>query len=96
MNIPDNAKFERMVQNRPPVSILPAVNRRLLAQYKARTIFAVGAFSLLGLILMHKFFLNANSRPFLKSRKTFRWESDPYTGQVRCTYQEVPNDQHNY
>lgn len=87
MNIPDNAKFERMVQNRPSASILPSVNRRLIAQYQGRTIFAVGTLGLLGTILLYKFFLNANSRPFLKSRKTFRWESDPYSGQVRCTYQ---------
>ena len=96
MNIPDNAKFERMVQNRPPASILPSVNKRLISQYKARTLFAVGAFATLASVLMYKFFLNANSKPFLKSRKSYRWEVDPYTGQIKCNYREIPNDQHDY
>jgi len=96
MNIPDNSKFERMVSNRPPVSILPTVNKRLISQFTARSLFAAGVLAAFGGIFLYKFFLNANSRPFLKSRKAFRWESDPYTGQVSCTYQEQPNDAHNY
>ena len=96
MNIPDNTKFERMIQNRPPASILPSVNKRLLSQFKARTIFTTAAFATATAVLLYKFLLNANSKPLLKNRKSFRWESDPYTGQVSCNYRDIPNDQHNY
>jgi hypothetical protein len=96
MNILDNSKFEQLVKNRPPVSILPAINKRLVGQRLARTAYSVTIFGLMGSILLYKFWLNANSAPFLKSRKSYSFESDPYSGKVRCTYNEVPNYQHGY
>lgn len=86
MNIPDNTKFENMVKNRPPLSILPVANKRLLGQRIARTAYATTVFGLLGSVLLYKFWLNANSAPFLRSRKAYTFESDPYSGKVRCSY----------
>lgn len=71
MNIPDNSKFERMVKNRPPLSVLPQVNKRILSQYFARGIFTQGALVLFFSVFMYKFYLNLNSAPFLKTKKTF-------------------------
>lgn len=71
MNIPDNSKFESMVRNRPSSSLIPSVNKRLVAQYLGRTTFATVSFGLLGIIFLYKFSLNANSAPFLKDRKDF-------------------------
>lgn len=96
MNIPDNSKFEKMVSNRPPASILPAINKRLISQRIARTAFSVGVVGLLGSIYLYKFWVNANSGPFLKTRKAFRFDVDPYSGKVRCDYNDVPNYQHGY
>ena len=73
MNIPDNSKFEQMVRNRPPASILPTVNKRLVSQYLGRTMFGVTAFGLTGAIFLYKFWLNAHSGPFLKHRAAFNF-----------------------
>jgi hypothetical protein len=96
MNIPDNTKFENMVRNRPPLSILPAINKRILSQSLARSIFAVSAFGIASTIFVYKLFINANSAPFLKTRKAFSFEVDPYSGKVNCNYRDVPNYQHGY
>ena len=96
MNIPDNSKFEQMVKNRPPQNILPPVNKRLIAQYFGRNIYFVSAFGLFGLIFLHKFYLNANSGPYIKSRKAYTFESDPYSGKVSCNFRDVPNYPHGY
>ena len=96
MNIPDNSKFEKMVKNRPPLSILPTVNKRIVSQYLARNIYFQTAFALTGAIFIYKFFVNANSAPFVKSRLSFAFESDPYTGKVSCNVSSVPNYQHGY
>ena len=71
MNIQDNSKFEQMVKNRPPSTAMPVANKRLVAQYLARSTFAGGCFFVLCGVLVYKFTLNANAAPFLKSKKTF-------------------------
>lgn len=86
MNIPDNSKLEQMVKNHPPAGILPAVNKRLLAQYFGRNVFGVTAFAALGWIFLYKLDLNLNSGPVLKSRKSYSFEGDPFSGKVRCSY----------
>ena len=96
MNITDNSKFEQMIKNRPSSSLLPAVNKRLVSQYLARSTFAGGCFLVLTGVFVYKFALNANSGPFLKSRRSFSFESDPYSGKVRCDHKEVPNTQHGF
>lgn len=96
MNIPDNSKFEKMVRNRPPLSILPTINKRVVSQYLARNLFFQTAFFLTGAIFLYKFYVNANSAPFIKSRKSFSFEADPYSGKVSCAYRDVPNYQHGY
>lgn len=96
MNIPDHTKFENMMKNRPPVSILPDINKRLISQRIVRMGFTVSAVALLGSIFVYKFWLNANSGLFLKTRKAFRFDVDPYSGKVRCNFNDVPNYQHGY
>ena len=96
MNVQDNTIFENMVKNRPAASVIPSVNKRLLAQRFARTGFAVTVVGLTASIFLYKFWLNANSGPFLKTKKAYKFEADPYTGKVKCNYREVPNYQHGY
>ena len=96
MNIPDNSKYEAMLKNRPPIGILPKVNRRLIAQYFGRNFFAATAISFGALFFMYKFYINANSGPFLKTKKTFSFQADPYSGKVSCNQQDVPNNQHGF
>ena len=89
MNVQDNSKFEQMVRNRPSATL--PVNKRLVAQYYGRSAFAGVSFALISGIFIYKLILNANSGPFLKNRKSFSFESDPYSGKVRCNYNEAPN-----
>lgn len=96
MNIPDQTKYEQMVKNRPPASILPTINKRLIGQRLARTVYGSTAFFLFGSFLLYKFWLNAQSGPWLKTRKSFHFESDPYSGKIRCNFKDVPNYQHGY
>lgn len=96
MSFPDNSKFERMVHNRPPLNILPQVNKRIVSQYFARNIYLNTAVALIGSIFLYKFTINANSAPFLKTRKEFNFKADPYSGKVSCSYRDVPNVQHGY
>ena len=96
MNITDNSKFEKMIKNRPSTALLPSVNKRLVSQYLARSTFAGVSFVILSGVFVYKFVLNANSGPFLKSRRSFTFESDPYSGKVRCDHREVPNYQHGF
>lgn len=96
MNIPDNSKFEKMVKNRPALSLLPPVNKRLVAQFMSRSFYMTAAFVSIVSILGYKFVLNSNSIPFLRTRKNFRFESDPYSGKVRCSYNDVVNREYDY
>lgn len=96
MNIPDNSKFEQMVRNRPPLSILPTVNKRVISQYLARNLYMGGAFALTCSIFLYKFWINTNSSPVLKTRKNFRFQADPYSGKVSCDFADAPNYQHGY
>ena len=96
MNIPDNSKFERMVSNRPPLSIAPPANKRLISQYFGRNVYFLTSAGLLGFIFLHKFFININSAPYTKSRKAFSFECDPYSGKVSCNFRDVANYQHGY
>jgi hypothetical protein len=96
MNIPDNSKFESMVSNRPPLSVAPAVNKRLISQYFGRNLYFFTAAGLFGFIFLQKFWINANSGPYTKSRKAYSFESDPYSGKVSCKFRDVPNYQHGY
>jgi hypothetical protein len=96
MKIPDNSQFEAMIKNRPPLGILPSINKRIMAQYHARNFYLNTAVALIGGLFLYKFWINANSTPFLKSRKSFSFKADPYSNKVSCDYRDVPNFQHGY
>ena len=96
MSLPDNSKYERLVRNRPPLSVAPSVNKRLVSQYLARNLFFGGGILLMGGVFLYKFWINTNSLPFLKVRKDYRWEVDVYSGQVNCSHREIPYRQHDF
>ena len=96
MNIPDHTKYEQMIKNRPPLSAIPFSNKRLVSQYITRSLFTTAAVGLTIGILFYKFALSSNTALFVNSRKSFRFESDPYTEKVSCTYQDRPKFQHGY
>lgn len=85
-----------MIKNRPPLSSVPPINKKILSQYFARNLFFQTALFLTGTIFLYKFYANVNSAPLLKTRKSFSFESDPYSGKVSCSFKEVPNYQHGY
>lgn len=85
-----------MIKNRPPLSSVPPINKRILGQHLARNIFFQTACLLTGTIFLYKFYANINSAPLLKTRKSFSFEADPFSGKVSCSFKEVPNYQHGY
>ena len=49
-----------------------------------------------GAIFLQKFWLSANSLPFIKSRKEFDFQVDPYSGDISCSYRDVAFRQHGF
>ncbi len=92
----DNSKYVTMVNNRPSVSIVPQANKRIMAQRwgsQAFILFSlVSSLSLIG----YKYFLDTSSLYVNKTKKAFSFETDPYTGTVKCSYTDVPNRQHGF
>jgi len=95
-NIPDNSKFEAMVKNRPSLSIIPSVNKRIISQYIGRNIFTLSAIFVLGITLTNKFWNSTFPDRYLKTKKSYNFEFDPYSGKVSCIYNEVRNNIHDY
>ena len=85
-----------MIKNRPPLSSIPPINKRILGQHLARNLFFQTAILLTGTIFLYKFYTNVNSAPLLKTRKSFSFEADPFSGKVSCSFKEVPNYQHGF
>jgi hypothetical protein len=85
-----------MIKNRPALSTLPKVNNSVMGQqlgFKAGI--SAGLFGFAA-ILIYKIYLNNFSLELYKTKKQFAFESDPYSGKVRCSYTEVPNRQHGF
>ncbi len=75
-----------MVKNRPPLSSIPPINKKVVSQFLARNLFTQAALLLTGTIFLYKFYANVNSAPLVKTRKAFSFESDPYSGKVSCNF----------
>ncbi len=56
----------------------------------------MGGIASFGAIVLYKYFVENSSLYLIKTTKKFNFESDPYTGKVKCTYTDVPNKQHGY
>jgi hypothetical protein len=92
----DNSKYVTMIKNRPSISLIPEANKRIMAQ-------RLGSQCLIGFTLVstlsligYKYFLETSSLYVNKTKKAFSFESDPYSGTVKCTYNEVPNKQYGF
>ncbi len=92
----DNSTFVTMIKNRPSISVVPSVNKRILAQRWGITgAILFGVTSSLSLIA-YKYFLDVSSLYVVKTKKAFTFESDPLSGKVKCNYTEVPNKQYGF
>lgn len=92
----DNSRYVAMIKNRPSLTLIPAANKRILAQR-----YGVQGFILLSLasaasIIGYKYFLDVSSLYVVKTKKSFSFESDPYSGKVKCNFTEVPNKQFGF
>ena len=85
-NFQDNSKFINMIKNRPELTAIPAANKRILAQKVGITGFIMFGLVSLSSLLAYKYFVDASSLHLVKTRKAFTFESDPYTGKVKCSY----------
>jgi hypothetical protein len=92
----DNSIFANMIKNRPSLSIVPPVNKRILAQkWGITAVIMVGITSYLSIVAT-KFFLDFSSLYVVKTKKAFTFETDPFSGKVKCNYTEVPNKQYGF
>lgn len=92
----DSAPFMYMIKNKPSLSLIPAVNKRILAQRWGITgaIF-IGYTSIFSLVV-YKYFLDVASLELVKTKKSFSFESDPFSGKVKCNYTDIPNKQYGF
>ena len=93
---PDNSKYTAMVLNRPSLNLIPESNKRILAQGLGIRTMILGGIASLSYIVLYKYFVENSSLYLIKTKKKFNFESDPYTGKVKCTYTDVPNKQYEY
>lgn len=92
----DNSVFVTMIKNRPNLSIVPPINKRILAQkWGITTAIMLGLTSYLS-IVAYKYFLDFSSLYVVKTKKAFTFETDPFSGKVKCNYTEVPNKQYGF
>lgn len=92
----DNSVFATMIKNRPSVSVVPPINKRILAQkWGITAVIMVGVTSYLSIVAT-KFFLDFSSLYVVKTKKAFTFETDPFSGKVKCSYTEVPNKQYGF
>jgi len=92
----DNSPFVTMVKNRPSVSIVPPVNKRIIAQRWGAQAFIVFSLASALSIISYKYFLDASSLHVVKTKKAFSFESDPFSGKVKCNVTDVPNKQYGF
>lgn len=92
----DNSVFVTMIKNRPNVSIVPPANKRIIAQKWGITAAIMLGFTSYLSIVAYKYFLDFSSLYVVKTKKAFTFESDPFTGKVKCNYTEVPNKQYGF
>ena len=80
----DNSVQERMINNRPPLSILPSVNKKLhLPRIAANAVLPAVVFSFLG-VFTYQLITRTMSYQLYDTRKQFQFKSDPYSGTVSC------------
>lgn len=89
-------KYLRMIRNRPHLYSVGCANKRVLAQRNGSKIFAFGFFAITLLGLAVNNYQEVHSLSLYDTRKKFTFKSDPYSGTVKCTTQQVPYSQHGY
>lgn len=92
----DNSKYFNMINNKPSLSLIPQANKRLLAQglgIRVAILSGIGSFAS---IVLYKYFIDNSSLYLTKTKKEFSFESDLYSGKVKCNYKDIPNRQHGY
>ena len=89
MGFIDNSVNEKMIKNRPVLSVVPGVNRRLhasrIGMFYTINLFVVGFTA----IFAHRYFTDKFSYQLYDTRKDFRFRSDPYSGKVSCEFRDV-------
>lgn len=92
----DNSRFRSMLKNQPHINDLPQVNKRILAGNWGKNIFIVGSIGMFGYYMITKMAMNYRANGYFEERKSFVFESDPYTQKVRCQYGNIPNSHEFY
>lgn len=92
----NEAKYLKMIKNRPALHLISSANNRVLAQRTGTKIFSIGilAFTLLGIAVNS--YQENHSLSLFDTRKKFTFKSDPCSGTVKCSTQEIPYRQHGY
>ena len=91
----DNSIQERMLKNKPSISIVPQVNKRIIAGRIGMGYLLNFAVLSTSLIFMYKLTTQTFSYQLYDTRKNFRFLSDPYSGKVSCQYRDIGYKQQN-
>lgn len=75
-----------MIKNRPSLALVPQINKVVLGRRFALNIFAFTSFATISSLIIYKWFSNEMSLSLLKTKKSFTFEADPYSGKVKCSY----------
>ena len=84
-NFQDNSRFITMIKNRPALSMIPPINKRIIAQRIGISGFILFGITSLLTLISYEYFVDASSLYLVKTKKAFSFESDPYTGKVKCS-----------
>lgn len=87
----DSTPFINMIKNRPTLSLVPSINKRILAQRWGVTGAIFIGYTAIFSFIAYKYFLDIASLELVKTKKQFTFESDPFTGKVKCNYFDAPN-----
>lgn len=93
MGLTDETRYLNMIKNRPSVSLIPAASKKILASTSGTNLFGATIFAA---ILFGSWWNQTRelwSYKLYPTRKRFTFKSDPYSGTVNCTYQDVPYKQ---
>lgn len=92
----DESRYLSMFRNRPKASIVPLPNTRILAQRTGTSmVFVLGTIAIFGGLFYNQY-RELLSWKVYTTRKRFTFKSDPYSGNVNCTFEEVPYKQSGY
>lgn len=85
----DNSRYLAMIKNRPPISVIPSANKRILTQRVGSNWLAMSLFGGILGIFAYRYLQETFSAELYNTRKQFNIKADPYSGTVSCAHRDA-------